>query len=693
VTVTATRGKERETPVTLSTLEYQGLNERYAAQDIPALLSELPSTTFYSESGNNLGYTYLNIRGFDSRRIAVMVNGIPQNDPEDHNVYWLDMPDLPANLEDVQVQRGAGSAFYGPPAIGGSVNLVTRKFAGERSVSLSAGAGSFNTRRYSAAYSSGLFGGHYAVHGRFSKILSDGYRDRAWVDFTSYFLGLARYDESMSTELHVYGGPISDGLAYYGIPKEDVRDPQKRRANPIQRPEEQEKFHQPHVELLHEWRVSPTITVNNSFFYVYGDGFFDYDGSWAPYSYYRITPPSGDPDTMFIPGAMIRAQVTNRQWGWLPRVTLSYGFGTLILGAELRSHHSLHWGALKQADQLVPGLPADYRYYQYRGAKQMVSLYAHALADLTPALKLMLDLQYAFNRYHLYDEMFLGNDFSVPYHFVNPRAGINVNVNDRWSAYATAAVTSREPRLKNLYDAAEASTPAAWGSVVPQFAVRPDGSIDFSSPLVKAESLLDLELGVRYVSGTTKATLNGYWMDFSDEIVKSGQVDRFGQPVTGNAERTRHVGLELSVSAEPAAGLELLGNLTACRNRFVRHTDYSTGAPLPLDGNPIAGFPDLLANGRVTYRVGGLSLSGSVRFVGRQYTDNFRDQKNTVDPFVVCDGWIGHGFTGGLLGETRLDARLHVTNIFNALYASYGEGSMFFVGAERSVYFGIELAL
>ena len=56
------------------------------------LLSELPSTTYYSESGNGIGYTYLNIRGFDARRVAVMVNGIPQNDPEDHNVYWLDVP-------------------------------------------------------------------------------------------------------------------------------------------------------------------------------------------------------------------------------------------------------------------------------------------------------------------------------------------------------------------------------------------------------------------------------------------------------------------------------------------------------------------------------------------------------------------------------------------------------------------------
>ena len=83
-------------------------------------MSELPSTTFYSESGNGIGYNYLSIRGFDQRRITVSVNGIPQNDPEDHNVYWLDFPDLLANTELIQVQRGAGSGVFGYPAIGGS---------------------------------------------------------------------------------------------------------------------------------------------------------------------------------------------------------------------------------------------------------------------------------------------------------------------------------------------------------------------------------------------------------------------------------------------------------------------------------------------------------------------------------------------------------------------------------------------
>ena len=65
-----------------------------------------------------------------------MINGVPQNDPEDHNVYWIDFPDLLASTDNIQVQRGAGSAFYGPPAIGGSVNLVTNPFSGEPGLSL-----------------------------------------------------------------------------------------------------------------------------------------------------------------------------------------------------------------------------------------------------------------------------------------------------------------------------------------------------------------------------------------------------------------------------------------------------------------------------------------------------------------------------------------------------------------------------
>ena len=128
VLVTATEAKERETPVTFTNLNKGLIEQRYSMQDVPVLLAQLPSMISFSDGGNGIGYNYVTLRGFDQSRLSVMVNGIPQNDPEDHGMYWLDVSDILASASNVQVQRGAGSAFYGPPAIGGSINVVTNPF-------------------------------------------------------------------------------------------------------------------------------------------------------------------------------------------------------------------------------------------------------------------------------------------------------------------------------------------------------------------------------------------------------------------------------------------------------------------------------------------------------------------------------------------------------------------------------------
>jgi len=113
ILVEATVGKQGITPITFDQIKQKDIEKNYTVYDMPKYLSDLPSTTFYSESGNAIGYNYISIRGFDQRRISVSINGIPQNDPEDHNVYWLDFPDLLASTELIQVQRGAGSGVFG----------------------------------------------------------------------------------------------------------------------------------------------------------------------------------------------------------------------------------------------------------------------------------------------------------------------------------------------------------------------------------------------------------------------------------------------------------------------------------------------------------------------------------------------------------------------------------------------------
>lgn len=697
VLVTAARNRAETWSGASAVLQQQELQKRHTVQDIPVLLSELPSTTFYSEGGNGLGYTYLNIRGFDQRRIAVMINGVPQNDPEDHMVYWLDFPDLAANLEDVQVQRGAGNLWSGAPAIGGAVNLITTHFSRQRGIGLMAGYGTFNTRKAGLTASSGLIDDRYAIYGRLSKISSDGYRDNSWVDFNSFFLGAARFDKQMTTQINVYGGPVADHLAYYGVAKAALGDRTLRRYNPIQRKEEIENFSQPHYELIHEWRLRQA-TLHNTIFYIRGEGFFDYDGSWAPFSYYRLTPQNGfavtgDPDTLYAANTLIHAFVRNDQWGWMPRMQLQHDRGVLTIGAEARWHRSLHYGTLKWGEGLPGGVTPDYRYYSYRGGKTMLSFYGNEIYHLNDRWRILTELTLVHHRYRIHDEKYLDTDFAVPYWFLNPKSGIHFQMTPHWQGYLTVARTSREPRLKNLYDAAEASTPVSWGApVLPQFAQKADGNFDFSNPLVKPETMYNMELGGGYQDERFSLMANAYWMSFRNEIVKSGRLDRFGQPVTGNADQTRHVGVELIARAQLSHSILASGNVTWSDNQLVRHTQFGDDGPVVLDGHTIAGFPGLIANARLNYVHGGLTLALAGRHVGSFYTTHFELSSQQVPAATLVDVQLSYRLTR-IPGLQAMTWQVHVNNLFDALYAAGGEGDEFFPGATRSMFMGMNLEL
>ncbi|MGA9116919.1 MAG: TonB-dependent receptor [Bacteroidota bacterium] len=717
VVVTGTEAVSRRTPVTFSNLTSRDLAERYSVQDIPVLLAELPSITTYSENGSGIGYTYLNMRGFDQRRISVMINGVPQNDPEDHNVYWLDVPDLAASTGLIQVQRGAGRSFYGPPAIGGSVNLVTNPFLPEPALTFEAMAGFqefgeegggpvLNTRKYSATFNSGLVGGEYMFYGRLARILTDGYRDNSFVDLGSYFFGALRSGPGFTARFHLFGGPVADGLAYYGLPRFVKEDLRLRRENLAaweadsagsgylwrqgRRPQETESFSQPHYEAILEWKATENLTLHGTFFHYAGEGHFDYDASWADTAMLRIGSAFGIPASQNPSAAIVRAFVGNRQWGWLPRAEVAHAGGELVVGAELRHHRSTHWGKIRHAGGLPAGLDPDYTFYEYNGIRDIVSLYGHELYRLSESAGLMADLQLVYNRYGIRNEKFLARSFDVRYLFLNPRLGLHLNLDDTWSAYAALAHTTREPRMRNLYAAED-----SWFGATPQFRADTSGGevrYDFSRPLARPEKLLNLELGSRYEAGPARLCLTLFWMEFTDELVKSGQVDVFGQPVTGNAGRTRHWGVELEGILPLGDGFTLGGNCTLSRNRHIRHTVVGPDLTrLVLDGNPIAGFPDVLGSLRLTRRSEDLTASVSARAVGSFPTDNLDNPAHRVDAHTVVNLEAAYRVPG--MGEIGLTLRGEVRNVLNELYFMSGEGDAFFPAAERNYLFGIALSL
>ena len=436
--------------------------------------------------------------------------------------------------------------------------------------------------------------------------------------------------------------------------------------------------------------INPNVTLNNALFYVQGGGFFDFDGSWADNFYFRLTPqygfnPQGQPGQ-----SLIRAYVNNRQGGWLPRITYQREKFTTEVGLELRYHQSLHYGQIRWAENLPAEITPDYRYYEYKGSKWITSAYINHNHKLSDRVNLMGNLQIAHKRYRLFDEKYVGTEFTVPNTFLNPKVGINFNLTNNLNLYTSIAHTQREPRLVNYYDAAEST----WST--PQFEQDTNGNFNFDKPLAKPEKLNNLELGLGYVTPTLQANINTFWMDFRDEIVKSGQLDLFGQPVTGNADKTLHSGLELSAALRPIPAITLQGNATLSRNTFKSHTDYSSGQAVSLDGNRIAGFPDLIANLRATYEQNHVRTSIALRHVGKQYTDNSEDNRqnptarNTpgyiplvVDPYTVVDLSFSYNL-GHQLGIKGLELRFDINNVFDTLYETHGEGLSFFPAATRN---------
>ncbi|MDP4117114.1 MAG: TonB-dependent receptor, partial [Bacteroidota bacterium] len=671
----------------------------------------------YSENGNGIGYNYISIRGFDQRRISVSVNGIPQNEPEDHNVYWLDFPDLLASTDYIQVQRGAGSGVFGYPAIGGSINIITSNFSNQHKLEFSAMAGSYNTRKYAASFSSGLIDGKYSFYTNISKTLSDGYRDNAWTNYSSYYVSAVRYDDKLTTQVNFYGGPIEDGLAYNGLPKQVIGDENRRKENlsswefnngqyvysTKRRTEEVESFSQPHYELLNEYKISNNVIFNSALFLVTGKGYFDYDGSWGDSSYFRLTSNNGFSLVSNPYNSLIRAQVENKQYGWLPRISIAHTDGILILGAEYRNHRSYHWGSIIYADSLPAPVSKDYKYYEYNGAKDIISFFAHEDYQLNKKVNLMGELQIVYNKYRIYKEKYVNNDITIKNTFFNPRLGINYKLNENNSYFISFARVSREPRLKNYYDAAESS-----GGSVPQFGTNSDGTYDFSNPLVKPETMNDFEGGTNFTLNNLTVTVNAYYMLFKDEIVKNGKLDRFGQPITGNADQSIHRGLELSVLYKMPYGFTLNSNVSYSNN-FINKGKYylDTASYIDLSKNKIGGFPELIFNLGLNYTDNNFYAQVNAKYTGKFYSDNYdkklSEYKQKFGNFVTYDDNVNDGyFTADLTVSYSFNYLnsaqpskifIQVNNVFNKLYSAFAVGQEFFPGAERNFIAGVKISL
>ncbi|HHQ47947.1 MAG TPA: TonB-dependent receptor, partial [Acidobacteria bacterium] len=589
VEVTANRAVAGQTPVTLSNVTREQIDRSYWGQDVPVFLSQVPGFYAYNDNGNGIGYSYFTLRGFDMRRTAVSLNGVPLNDAESHGVFFIDLADFLSTTEDIQVQRGVGTSAYGGSAIGGSVDLATRHPLTEPRLRATFLGGSWDTYRYNLEYDTGLSSNGWAATFRLSKIDTQGYRDQSWVNMWNVYANVEHYGERSSLRLTLFGGPEETHLAYYGISKDYLdgkitgdrrRD---RRYNPLTWPGEIDHFLQPHFQLQHIFQVNPDLTLENTLFLFTGNGYFKQykTDRWMPE--YGL-PPFESPDGGLIEYTDLIRKREIDEWdtGWIGQALWHHlgGRGTLRGGVALRLHNGHHWGTVEWAEHYPPDLPPGHRYYDYQVDKRTMQPFVEESLTLGRAWTLMGGLTWTSHRYEMDKDRVKGVSFSETYQYLLPRLGLTWRPAKGWSVFANVSRGAREPAFRDIYD--------------PQ---------DYWSERVHLhkEELTDYELGGERRWKTGYARLNLYWLHFSNEIVWAGGLDDSGVPITANGAVSNHRGIELETGWTPRPRFGAHLALSYSLNTFSKFLEFDwDGNPVDHSGNRIAGIPDWLANLQLT---------------------------------------------------------------------------------------------
>ena len=683
-----------------------------SGQELPFLLSRTPGVTAWSENGLGTGTTYMRLRGSGDSRINVTLDGVSLNSPEDQCVFWANMNSYAALLGGMQVQRGVGTSTNGDGAFGGSVVLSTATPGLVPSAQVSASYGSYGTYNAGGKFSSGLMGNHWMLDGAYHHTGTDGYVHGTGGQSGSYYGGLTyvNNDGTLKLSYKNIGNYEKTGQAWNGVTAgnddysmnayDGVRtyadmyrlglgkynslyerfEPdwnggwtteRYRMADGTLWDKTTDNFRQNHNLLNLAWRINDFWSTSATLHYTHGHGYYDefrYQNKGASKFGLNYVPKDGSNRSDFVRqkgliqhtyGLHLNANYKYNQWDVITGLSVQgftgnhFGYLTYISNEDLRQHY-------------IPTPGGRYQYYDSDAWKTDLSIFAKATCHLSDQWDAFADVQYRHVGFRTdgYNDKFQKDangvyqaqplNVDVTYDFVNPKAGFAWHKGGH-RAYASYAMSSREPERNNFTDNGQSGAP-------------------------RAERLHDVEVGYSYDAKNWYVSAGLYYMGYKDQLVQTGELSDIGEALTTNIEDSYRMGLELSAGYSPWKWLSLDVNGAFSRNRilaFDEHVSYDWDESFQVkhyDNSTLAFSPSVVLNGMATFRWQGLKAVWHTNFVSRQYLDNTQCLDRSLPRYSTTAVRLSY-----TLNPKRNNARLKqvvfgldLNNIFDRHFAQSG---------------------
>ena len=282
VEVIASVAIDRKTPVAVSTIKGSEIEEKVGNQEFPEILRSTPSI-YATKQGGGFGDSRINVRGFDQRNTAVLINGVPVNDMENGQVFWSNWAGLTDVTSNIQVQRGLSASKLAIASVGGTINIITNAADMKKGSRARYSIGNDGYNKFSFSTSTGLTENGWAISLQGTHTRGDGYIDGTKFRAYSYFASVAKvFNNRHSIHFTALGAPQwhhqrtigeFDNITLEDFDQRGLKyNPQWGTLNGEEFSWRRNFYHKPKVFINHYWNISDRTELATTAYISYGRG-------------------------------------------------------------------------------------------------------------------------------------------------------------------------------------------------------------------------------------------------------------------------------------------------------------------------------------------------------------------------------------------------------------------------------------